>query len=452
MCVESSSLVARYLAVGDGTPAEGGDTDRAVTRSLQLLATNPAHFLACKTAVTGWLACHWFARRWCVPGQQSGAFLRFKGQLPMRKRRLLLAAGASVATVALTMGTAIADPVPAPPPYPPVVIVGAQTTQDLFDTMCNKNKDFRNPAGSTNTDNRICQSWGVDPQPSNIVTRDPVAHPECSPSNPPGPPPNGIPRPKQGGDGTDKLVAFPSCIDVARVVTDDSHSNPARAGKNLTYIPMATDVLAYAISTDSDVNAALTKDDLKAIYTCDTAHFPVFDKVTGANPDGYQPLLGSFGAGNRTQLFKLLGITNDAANYTDPGQPGECITDKDSHGVGILANDGRVITNSKQLITYSVAPWLAQLFHAAPDIHGNTTLGSINGISPAILNASSFGARTVYNVVRNSDVPAGPIHDLFVGPTSKVCQDTADIKRAGFNTLPNGTGPGNCGDPSITTP
>lgn len=367
----------------------------------------------------------------------------------MRKRRLLLAAGASLATVALTMGTAMADPVPAPPPYPPVVIVGAQTTQDLFDTMCNKNTNFRTTPSNPST--RICQSWGVDPQPSNIVTRDPVAHPECSPSNPPGPPPNGIPRPKQGGDGTDKQVAFPSCIDVSRVVTDDSHSNAARAGKNLTYIPMATDVLTYAIRSDSDVPADLTDADLKAIYTCDPNY--VFDKVTGNNPDGFQPLLGSFGAGNRTQLMKVLGITNDSATYTNPGQPGECITDKDSHGVGILANDGRVLTNSKQLITYSAAPWLAQVFKAAPDIHGNSILGSINGISPGILNNASFASRTVYNVISNSAVAGpGPIHDMFVGTTSKVCQDTADITRAGFSVLPGTTPATTCGDTSIRTP
>ena len=362
------------------------------------------------------------------------------------RRRLLLTAGASVATVALTMGTAMADPIPAPPPYPPVVIVGAQTTQDLFDTMCNKNTNFRTNASDPNT--RICQSWGVDPQPSNIVTRDPSAHPECSPSNPPGPPPNGIPRPKQGGDGTDKLIAFPTCIDVARVVTNDSAK---RTGANLTYIPMATDVLTYAIRADSDVPADLTIADLKAIYTCDPNY--VFDKVTGNNPGGFQPMLGSFGAGNRTQLMAVLGITNDSATYTNPGQPGECITDKDSHGVGLLANDGRVLTNSKQLITYSAAPWLAQVFKAAPDIHGNSILGSINGISPAILNDSSAAARTVYNVIRNSDAAgSGPIHDMFVGTGSKVCQDINDIKRAGFNVLP-GTSPAKtCGDTSIHTP
>ncbi|HEX4101503.1 MAG: hypothetical protein WAN20_17215 [Pseudonocardiaceae bacterium] len=357
-----------------------------------------------------------------------------------------MAAGASVATVALTMGTAMADPLPPPPPYPPVSIVGAQTTQELFNTMCNNNTSFRNPAGSTNPNTRLCQSWGVDPQPSSIVTRDPVAHPECSPHNP-GPPalPDGILRPKQGGDGTDRLIQFPTCVDVARVVTNDSATRPA----GLTYIPMATDALTYAIRGDNSiVPPDLSDSDLHEIYTCNPAY--VFDKVTGHNPNGFQPLLGSFGAGNRTQLFKLLHIT-DAANYTDPGQPGECITDKDANGVGLLANDGRVLTNKAQLITYSAAPWLAQVFKAAPDIHGASILGSINGISPAILNDGSFGARTVFNVVRTSDTASGNVHDLFVGSGSKVCSDSADIKRAGFNTLPGTTPATTCGNTSIVS-
>jgi hypothetical protein len=346
----------------------------------------------------------------------------------MRKRRLFLAGGASLATVILTMGTAMADPAPPPPPYPPVAIVGAQTTQDLFDTLCNKNTTFRTNPGDPNT--RLCQSWGVDPQPGNITTR-----------------PSGctIARPKQGGDGTDRLIAFPACVDVARVVTNDSATRPP----GFTYIPMATDVLSYAIRGDNSiVPPDLTNAELRSIYTCDPAF--VFDKVTGNNPNGIQPLLGSFGAGNRTQLFKLLNIT-DAANYTDPGQPGECITDKDPNGVGILANDGRVLTNKAQIITYSAAPWLAQVFKASPDIHGASILGSINGISPGILNDSSFGARTVFNVVRTADIATGNIHDLFVGTGSKVCTASGDIKRAGFNILP-GTSPAKtCGDTSIVS-
>jgi hypothetical protein len=329
----------------------------------------------------------------------------------MRKRRLLLAIGASVATVAFTVATAMADPVPAPPPYPPVVGVGAQTTQELFNTLCNTTiKDASN--------NRICQSWNVEPQPSNITTRDPATLPACT-----------IARPSQGGAGTTALINSPTCVDFARVVTNDSATRPA----GFTYIPMAQDALTYAISGDSSVPANLTDAVLKRIYQCDaTLTFP-------SNPNGFKPLLGVFGAGNRTFFLQKLGLT-DSANYTTLNP---CVKDTDASGNGLLANDGRVLTDPKQLITYSSGPWLAQVFKAAPDIHGTSILGSINSISPAILNDSSFMSRPVYNVVRTADTAAGAIHDLFVGPTSRVCSNGAAIKRAGFNTRAD------CGDTTI---
>jgi hypothetical protein len=335
----------------------------------------------------------------------------------MRKRKLILAIGACLATVALASGTAMADPVPAPPGggYPSVVGVGAQTTQELFNTMCNINTSFRTGG------NRICQSWNVEPQPSNIITRDPAVLPACT-----------IPRPNSGGPGTTALINNPTCVDFARVVTNDAATRPA----GFTYIPMANDALTYAISGDSSVPANLSDAILKRIYQCDPAlTFP-------SNPNGFKPLLGVFGAGNRTFFLQKLGLT-DSANYTTLNP---CVKDTDASGNGLLANDGRVLNDPKQLITYSAGPWLAQIFKAAPDIHGTSILGSINGIGPAILNDSSFMSRPVFNVVRSSDVPGpGLIHDMFVGPTSKVCADTADIKRAGFNTRAD------CGDTSIVS-
>lgn len=317
----------------------------------------------------------------------------------MRKSRLLLAVGASLAAVALTVGTAVADPVPAPPPFPPIVGVGAQTTQELFNTLCNTIiRDGSN--------NRICQSWNVEPQPSNITTR-PA---NCT-----------IPRPSQGGAGVTSLINNPTCVDFARVVTNDAASRPP----GFTYIPVATDALTYAISGDSLVPANLSDAVLRRIYSCDPAiTFP-------SNPNGFKPLLGVFGAGNRTFFLQRLGLT-DSANYTTLNP---CVRDTDSSGNGLLANDGRVLTEQRQLITYSSGPWLAQVFRAAPDIHGTSILGSINGISPAILNGNSFMSRPVFNVVRTADANnPGLIRDLFAGPTSTVCSNGAAIQRAGFNT------------------
>jgi hypothetical protein len=327
----------------------------------------------------------------------------------MRKRRLALVLGACLATAALTAGTALADPNPAPPPYPPVEGSGAQTTEGVLNDFCN-NKIFDPVTG-----NSTCGSWDVEGS-STITTRDPASHPEC----------NNIHRALQGGDGFTQLTNLPTCYDFARTVTGPPTGAPA----GFTFIPMATDALTYAVRSDGTVPLNLTDAQLKAIYTC------------AAGTSAFKPLIGQFGAGNRTLFFQKLGIT-DSSNYTTLHP---CVRDKDANGVGLLANDGRVLTDKANLITYSSAPYFAQLNRVEPDIHAQAVLGSINGIPPEVLNAQSFIARPVYNAVRTSDVPGpGPVHDIFVGPTSKICSDPTTIAQHGFNPLSN------CGDTSLVT-
>ncbi|MGH3549135.1 MAG: hypothetical protein ACRDQU_13695 [Pseudonocardiaceae bacterium] len=342
----------------------------------------------------------------------------------MRKRRLFLAVGACMAAVALTAGTALADPNPPPNPpnvpYPPIEIGGAQTTEGLMSDLCN-NIIPGVPPGNFPP----CGSWDVE-GPTSITTRDPAAHPECQ----------NIERPQQGGDGFDRLIQRPTCWDAARVVTS---ADKATRPTGFTYIPVATDALTYAVRSDGTVPLSLDIPTLKRIYQCDPAlTFP-------SNPNGFKPLIGGFGAGNRTLFFKTLGIT-DSATYTTSFP---CVRDKDSHGVGLLANDGTVLTDPANLITYSSAPYFAQVNRVEQDIHGFAILGSINGIPPETLNPNSAISRPVYNVVRTPNVtsPTGPgtVHDLFVGPTSQVCSNPTVIQQHGFSLASN------CGDTSLVT-
>lgn len=328
----------------------------------------------------------------------------------MRKRRLILAVGASLATVALTMGTALADPPTSPPPAGTIIGAGAQTTEGALDDLCN-NVIPGSP----------CASYDVTGS-STITTKPAPAN--CA-----------IARPSQGGGGFDSLIANPGCQDFARVVTSsDASTRPA----GFTYIPMATDALTYAVRANSTVPLNLDIATLKRIYTCDPAI--TFPSVA----NGFKPLIGIFGAGNRTLFFQKLGIT-DSANYTTQNP---CVKD------GFSANDGRVLTDPKQLITYSTAPYLAQVNRVEGDIHGNAILGSINGTPSAVLNNSSFIARTVYNVVRNSDIsgstPNAAIENLFVGPNSQVCSHSTTIQQHGFNTTPL-TPSAACGNTSLQT-
>jgi hypothetical protein len=309
----------------------------------------------------------------------------------MRKRRLLLVAGVSLATLALTVGTALADPPVSPPPSGTIIGSGAQTTQGVMNDLCNNNKV--SPVA--------CASYDIPPPTGNITTK-PTPPAACT-----------FARPNSGGPGFDALVAHPTCLDFARVVTDaDKGTRPT----GFTYIPMATDALTYAFRGDGTVPPDLDIPTLKRIYTCDAS------LTTG--PNAFKPLIGTLGAGNRTLFLQTLGIP-DGADLTTRFP---CIHD------GFLANDGRVLTDPRQLITYSSAPYFAQLNQVEPDIHGPAVLGGINGIPAEILNDQSAISRPVFNVVRTADTGSGPIHDLFVGPSSKICSNSTTIQQHGFNT------------------
>jgi hypothetical protein len=316
----------------------------------------------------------------------------------MRKRRLLLAVGARLATVALTVGTALADPPVSPPTDTTTVIgVGAQTTQGVFNDLCNNN--LVSPVK--------CASYDIAPG-GNITTK-PTPPANCT-----------FTRPNSGGPGFDALINHPTCVDFARVVTaDDQATRPT----GFTYIPFATDALTYAYRAGGSVPPDLSVSDLHEIYSCN----PAF--VGGAN--GFKPLLGTPGAGNRTLFLQKIGVA-------DPPPP--CVT------TGFLANDGRVLTDPRQLITYSSAPYIAQVNQVEPDIHGQALLGGINGTPAEVLNDQSFIARPVYNVVRNGDTTGtGTVHNLFVGPSSKVCTNPATIQQHGFNTRAD------CGSTTLQT-
>lgn len=318
----------------------------------------------------------------------------------MRKRSLLLAAGVCMATLTLTIGTAMADP-NGTPTFRQLAGVGAETTQGVMNALSDIIKD------SNGT--KIIASYDNAPQPSNITTK---STGNCT-----------IARPAQGGAGTDALTASlranDHCVDFARVVTNDAAT---RQGPGLTYIPFAVDALTYAIRDDSSIGRDLSTADLTKIYNCQVP--------------SVHPLLGGFGAGNRTFFLKKLGITDAANLVTQTGHT--CIKDTDpATGLPLLANDGRVLTDPSQIITYSSAPYLAQVNNVVADKHGNAVLGSIDAISPAILNNNSTMSRDVYNVVPTSQLGVAPTSTVFVGSSSAVCSNGPTIQRNGFNLNPN---------------
>ena len=322
----------------------------------------------------------------------------------MRKRNLLLVAGACLATLSLTVGSAVADP-NGDPQFRQLVGVGAQTTQGLMNAL----SDIITIGGV-----KVIGSYDNGP-PGQITTKAPPAN--CT-----------ITRPNQGGAGLNALVASKQagdgCVQFARVVTNDSANRP---GTGLVYIPAAVDALTYAIRDDSTISRKLSLASLTAIYNCQVPTI--------------KPLLGVFGAGNRTFFLQKLGITDAADLVTQPGHT--CIKDTDANGNPLLANDGTLLTDPQQIVTYSSGPYLAQVNQVVPDRHGKAVLGSIDGISPAVLNNDSVMSRDVYNVIDKAKLNDPTTNTVFVGSGSAVCTNVATIKRQGFNVNPN------CGSTTI---
>lgn len=320
----------------------------------------------------------------------------------MRKRSMLLAAGACLATLTLTVGSAVADPV-GPPQFRDLAGTGADGPENLMNAL----SEIITIGGT-----KVIASYNSTGTPT-ISTK---STPACT----------NIPRPNSGGQGVNVLTGlappagFPAgCTQFARQVTNDSASRP---GQNLTYIPYATDALSFVIRDGSPLPRTLSTAQLFDIYDCDIP--------------GIIPQLGAFGAGTRRLFLTSIGHV-DSANFTTLHP---CVVD------GVPENRGIQLTNSGNIAPHSVAQYISQKNNVVPDSTGRTLLGSINGISPVVVNNSVAIPREIYNVVPNSLIGTEPTNTVFQGPGSRVCAETATIQKFGFGTNPS------CGSTIIQTP
>lgn len=331
----------------------------------------------------------------------------------MRKRSLLLVAGACLAALSLTVTSAVADPqlpfTSSSPQYRALAGGGADGPTNVMNALA----DLVTVGGT-----KVIASYdhnGLSP----ITTKDPATHPSnCT-----------IPRPGNGGQAITALInsrnAGNGCLQFARQVTDDSRD---RTGANLTYIPYARDALSFAIRTDNNIlERTLSVDDLRRIFDCD----PAFAGVTG--------VLGAFDAGTRKLFLRSIGLP-DSPTFAST-RP--CIRENQPENRGIQ------LTGRNDIAPHSVAQFLAQKNGVNPDSTGRTVLGMIDGVSASIVNNSVTIPRDIFNVVPNSQVGTEPTRTVFQTTptnTSLICQNSETIQRFGFGTHPN------CGSTAITTP
>ncbi|MFE9424493.1 hypothetical protein ACFYNO_16155 [Kitasatospora sp. NPDC006697] len=320
-----------------------------------------------------------------------------------------LAVAAGLGLLAAGGGTAQADPT-GQPTYRALAGVGSDTTQGVMNAISN--------AVMLNGQKAI---GSYDATGSATINTKADTH--CQ----------GLNRPNGSGAGRTTLLAqqgLPyNCVDFSR----SSSLDLSAASTSLTYVPFAVDGVTYAVSAGSTLPMDLAVSDLHLIYTCDPG-------LMGAGPNyTYHPLLPQAGSGTRKFWESVVGITEaDVAAGHYP-----CISDTKG-GKPIEEHDGRVLdTNS--LVPFSIAQYIAQESTVLADIRGTAQLGNINGVPSLLLNPGAAATRDVYNVIPTAKVATSPWSDVFVGPNSLVCQQSAIIKQYGFGVHTS------CGDTSKTT-
>lgn len=252
------------------------------------------------------------------------------------------------------------------------------------------------------------------------------------------------------------------CLDFAR-----SSSGSGTFGFASTYIPFAKDAVSFAITNTSKFPRVLTLQDLKDIYTCQYAG------INGTPGGGYKALIPQAGSGTRSFWLGVVGLTEDST--TGLGNPSlfPCVTDQTDFGTRggthPMEEHQAKWVNNTAIVPVSIAQYIAQSEGTLADQRGRAVLGAISDGAasptlsyPMLLN-NSYGTvaasgsplnapvtRDVYNVVPTAAITSGnasfnqTLVDVFVGSTSKVCQQSAVIQQYGFGLL------GTCGDTTKT--
>lgn len=314
----------------------------------------------------------------------------------------LTAAAAGVGLVmALSATPAFADPSGAPA-FRALAGMGSDTTENVMQGL----SDVVQVGGV-----KVIGSYDSTPAGQIVSTKAEADFANCNTSGGSG----GIPRANGSSAGRDALnnattvgnAAF-GCLDFAR-----TSSGSIVAGQ--TFVPMAQDGLSYAYPFNGLIGSQSTIADLSQIYQC--------------NVPGFEPLIPQTGSGTRNSWATLMGISNT----TLPS----CVKDT-LGGVVIQEHDGGRFTAGNQIVPFSVAQYISQMFGVITDKRSTSQLGQLDGVSPLIQNPAQTTLRTVGNIlpttVANNTASLG--NDVFLdngSGKSEICVDgKSTIEKYGF--------------------
>ena len=250
-------------------------------------------------------------------------------------------------------------------------------------------------------------------------------------------------------------------IDFARSARGPATGASAKPGSDLTFIPYARDALGFLVYDPAGyVGNSLTTANLASLYGAgSTGHITV---TSGANSENLNACLTISGSTPRSNLESILSVSDANAG----------LAATDAHCNSVQQNSGNSFLSAAQasgdtgayVIPISSASWISQANGLALD-RSNLARGA--GIDLASVNDSSLGGGAlgqpytgtaptelpnttyfqsalgydVYTVVPTSSISGGftdpALIDLFVGPSSELCQSSEQslINKFGFDSL-----------------
>jgi len=386
------------------------------------------------------------------------------------KLKSFVTVGVACVGLAALAGTFASSAVADPPAISnSVVTSGSDTTQDVLNGIA------KTIGGTPQTIGSWDAFTGLNPiHTHGLIT--PKSTAACT----------NISRPNGSGDGVNSLrraksgtTGFPasSAQPMSHLSTDDvatpvstplgslcwdaarSSSGPAAnvvdsTGGLLQFVPFALDAVSASTGptgTTHITNAnSFTTQNLKDLYTC---HAVTVGTIT-YTPDGgagttpihlYVPQAGS---GTRSFWASTLGFNGTTLPT--------CVHDtSEVDGTSVQEHDGTVVAADPDGIApFSIAQWIAQFNHptGVTDRRHGAVLHTLDSVTPTVtgsggstlLNTAYPIKREVFNVIPQSAVASGLLHNLFVTTSSQVCSDSTDIQKYGFGLL-SSTTPHLCG-------
>jgi len=276
----------------------------------------------------------------------------------MRSRRGLVTLAVIAVLALVAPGPAIADPPSGmTPAATDIVGVGAGPTADLFDQFSH-DYDGQNPNGPQ------LYSWdAVNPATGQsgdaIVTKA-----GCPAITRPGDTDAGVAALHQ--NVTDPASPGAYCLDYSRSYRARNSTDPPLAPGGVAFVDLASDAVTYATrdaaSGGTNAPGNLTAQQLTAIYECQVTNW---DQVGGANAPIHASLPQT-GSDVRSFFLTALG------GGTTPITPGSCVGDdgntlREDQGVSPVLDDPDAI------VPYSVAAYLAQVYHSAACLTASCT-------------------------------------------------------------------------------